>query len=83
MRGEGEEHAGRRHDTWVVARAAAGRREAFSYRLASGREGTIHIEPVLEYNWDPGSMQSRLLDKLTLEALGRRSRRFRFPSRVP
>ncbi len=43
-------------------------REAFTYRLASGQEGTIHIEQILEYNQDPGYMRSLLLYKLTLEA---------------
>ncbi len=43
-------------------------REAFTYRLASGQEGTIHIEQVLDYNQDPGYMRSLLLYKLTLEA---------------
>ncbi|MDP2734708.1 MAG: hypothetical protein Q8P12_00715, partial [bacterium] len=27
--------------------------EGFTYILASGKEGTIHIEQVLEYNQDP------------------------------
>ena len=43
-------------------------REAFTYTLASGREGTVHIEQVLEYNQDPGYMRDLLLYKLTLEA---------------
>jgi hypothetical protein len=46
-------------------------REAFTYRLASGSEGTVHIEQVLDYNRDPGYMRNLLLYKLTLEA-GRR-----------
>jgi hypothetical protein len=28
-------------------------REAFTFRLESGREGTVHIEQVLDYNRDP------------------------------
>jgi hypothetical protein len=43
-------------------------REAFTYTLASGREGTVHVEQVLEYNQDPGYMRDLLLYKLTLEA---------------
>jgi len=46
-------------------------REAFSYTLASGGEGTVHIEQVLEYNRDPGYMRNLLLYKLTLEAQNR------------
>lgn len=43
-------------------------REGFSYILDSGREGTIHVEQVLEYNKDPGYLQEALLYKLTIEA---------------
>lgn len=43
-------------------------REGFTYRLASGLEGTIHIEQVLEYNQDPAYMRDLLLYKLTVEA---------------
>ncbi len=43
-------------------------REGFVYRLESGREGTVHIEQVLEYNQDPGYLRDLLLYKLTLEA---------------
>ncbi len=42
--------------------------EGFTYRLASGVEGSVHIEQVLEYNRDPGYMRDLLLYKLTLEA---------------
>ena len=42
--------------------------EGFTYRLDSGREGTIHIDHVLEYNRDPAYMANLLLYKLTLEA---------------
>ena len=42
--------------------------EAVTYRLASGREGTVHIEQVLEYNRDPGYLRDQLLYRLTLEA---------------
>jgi hypothetical protein len=42
--------------------------EGFSYQLASGDTGTIHIEQVLEYNSDPNYLRDQLLYKLTLEA---------------
>ena len=42
-------------------------REAFTYELASGREGTIHVEQVLAYNQDPGYLRDQLLYKMTLE----------------
>jgi len=43
-------------------------REAFTYNLASGKEGSIYIEQVLEYNQDPSYLRNQLLYKLTLEA---------------
>lgn len=43
-------------------------REGFAYVLKSGREGTVHIEQVLEYNQDPDYLRDLLLYKLTLEA---------------
>jgi len=43
-------------------------REGFVYTLASGQEGTVHVEQVLEYNQDPGYLRELLLYKLTLEA---------------
>jgi predicted XRE-type DNA-binding protein len=43
-------------------------REAFTYVLRSGREGTVHIEQVLEYNKDPRYLRDLLLYRLTLEA---------------
>lgn len=43
-------------------------REAFTYVLASGVEGTVHLEHVLEYNEDPGHLRDLLLYRLTLEA---------------
>ncbi len=43
-------------------------REAFTYRLHSGRTGTVHIEQVLEYNQDPSYLRDLLLYRLTLEA---------------
>jgi hypothetical protein len=43
-------------------------REAFSYVLASGAEGTVHIDQVLEYNQDPNYLKDALLYQLTIEA---------------
>ena len=43
-------------------------REAFTYVLQSGREGTTHIEQVLEYNQDPDYLRDLLLYRLTIEA---------------
>jgi hypothetical protein len=41
--------------------------EAFTYVFASGDEGTVHIDHVLEYNQDPGYLRDLLLYRLTLE----------------
>jgi predicted XRE-type DNA-binding protein len=43
-------------------------REAFTYTLHSGAEGTIHVDQVLEYNQDARYMRRALLYKLTIEA---------------
>lgn len=43
-------------------------REGFTYRLADGREDTIHLDAVLEYNRDPSYLNDLLLHKLTVEA---------------
>ena len=43
-------------------------REAFSFRLASGAEGSVHIDAVLEYNEDPSYMADLTLYRLTQEA---------------
>jgi hypothetical protein len=43
-------------------------REGFTYKLASGLEGSVHIEQVLEYNQDPSYMRDLLLYRLTIEA---------------
>ena len=43
-------------------------REGFTYVLASGKEGTVHSEQVLEYNQDPHYLRDALLYKLTIEA---------------
>jgi hypothetical protein len=42
--------------------------EAFSYRLESGSEDTVHLDAVLEYNQDPGLLNELLLYRLTLQA---------------
>ena len=42
--------------------------EGFTYRLADGREDTIHLDAVLEYNRDPDYLKDLLLHRLTLEA---------------
>ncbi len=42
--------------------------EAFTYKLESGDEGTVHMDYVLEYNRDPNYMRDLLLYKLTLAA---------------
>jgi len=42
--------------------------EAFTYRLESGVEDTVHIDVVLEYNQDPALLNELLLYRLTLEA---------------
>ena len=42
--------------------------EAFTYTLESGREGTVHVDQVLDYNRDAGYLADLLLYKLTLEA---------------
>ncbi len=46
-------------------------REAFTYVLESGQEGTVHIDHILEYNEDPSYLRDILLYKLTLEAQSR------------
>jgi len=43
--------------------------EAFTYRLKDGREDTIHLDAVLDYNQDPEYMHGLLLYRLTVEAL--------------
>ena len=42
--------------------------EGFTYVLKSGREGTVHVEHVLEYNQEPDHLRDLLLYRLTLEA---------------
>jgi hypothetical protein len=43
-------------------------REAFTYVLESGKEGTVHIDHVLEYNEDPDYLGDLMVYKLTVEA---------------
>ena len=43
-------------------------REAFTYSLSSGVEGTIHLDAVLEYNEDPAYLADLILYRLTTEA---------------
>ncbi len=43
-------------------------REGFTYVLESGREGTVHVDQVREYNQDPSYLRDLLLYKLTIEA---------------
>ena len=43
-------------------------REGFTYVLASGAEGSVHFDSVLEYNEDPSYLRDLLVYKLTLEA---------------
>lgn len=42
--------------------------EAFTYRLESGAEDTVHVDAVLEYNQDPSHLNELLLHRLTIEA---------------
>ena len=42
--------------------------EAFTYRLESGREDSVHLDAVLDYNRDPDYMRRLLTYRLTLEA---------------
>ena len=43
-------------------------REAFTFVLESGQEGTAHIDEVLDYNRDPSYLRDMLLYRLTVEA---------------
>lgn len=42
--------------------------QGFTYRLASGAEGSVLGDQVLEYNQDPAYLRDMLLYRLTLEA---------------
>ncbi len=46
-------------------------REAVTYELESGREGTFHVDPVLDSNRDPGYLADLLLYRLTVAAAER------------
>ena len=46
-------------------------REGFTYVLASGAEGSVMMDHVLDYNEEPGYMRDLLLHNLTVEALNR------------
>ena len=46
-------------------------KEGFTYALESGKEGTVHLEQVREYNKDPWYLRDALLYKLTIEAQNR------------
>ena len=43
-------------------------REAFTYRLESGAEGSVHVDSVLDVNADPDYLARLELYRLTLEA---------------
>ena len=66
-------------------------REAITYVLESGKEGSIHIDHALEYNQDPGYLAEVLIHRLTVEArkrvdrsgLGRRELARRLGTSVP
>lgn len=45
--------------------------EGFTYSLESGKEGTVHLEQVLEYNQDASYLRDALLYKLTIAAQNR------------
>jgi hypothetical protein len=42
--------------------------EAFTYKLLSGAEATVHVDAVLDFNEDPAFLTDALLYKLTVEA---------------
>ena len=46
-------------------------KEALTYVLESGAEGSVHIDAVLEYNQDPHTMSELLLHQLTVQARSR------------
>jgi hypothetical protein len=43
-------------------------REAFTYELESGAQGTVHLDHVLDYNRDPRYLRDLLLYRLSLLA---------------
>lgn len=46
-------------------------KEAVTYRLESGAEGSLHLDAVLEYNQDPRYLSELLLHELTVQARNR------------
>jgi len=46
-------------------------KEAFTYVLESGAEGSVPLDAVLEYNQDPHYMSALLLHQLTVQARNR------------
>jgi hypothetical protein len=46
-------------------------KEAVTYVLESGAEGSVHLDAVLEYNQDPHAMSELLLYQLTVQARSR------------
>ncbi len=42
--------------------------EAFTFRLRSGAEASVHVEQVLDYNKDPSYLRDMLVYRLTLAA---------------
>lgn len=43
-------------------------KEALTYVLESGAEGSVHVDAVLEYNQDPHTVSELLLHQLTVQA---------------
>ena len=52
-------------DVWVDRELG---KEAFTYVLDSGAEGSVHVEHILDYNEDPAYLANLLTYKLSLEA---------------
>lgn len=46
-------------------------KEAVTYVLESGAEGSVHLDAVLEYNRDPHTMSELLLHQLTVQSRAR------------
>src|SRR5487761_2609658 len=44
-------------------------RRAITYVLASGKEGSVHLDAFLDYNRDPDFFRDATLHKLTVDAL--------------
>jgi hypothetical protein len=42
--------------------------EAFTFRLESGLEGTVHVHQLLDYHCDPSYLRDLLVYRLSLEA---------------